>query len=347
MAREPHRYDPPLRGRLGLLPLDVAHRPTAEELAFDKVGLRLKATMRPRTAAPSREVFDHYRDLMSRRAQDCPGQWSMPLADRAVFRTHLLRPFGTITNTAMWVRWEDDVHTMNIWLNVNPTRTLRHLLEAYPDESFLGATLESLPLEQFFGVSAAARHPPTLDGNDNAFDDLRTVRASMGENHAAAFLATFERQVRRWVCEVAAPHDVGFREAESGPTTILHSDHLEVEVPWWQVAIRDVEVYFERWRPNAPTLMNRISKHDPGGGPAPQTIVAHCLRRRSVRTVCPQGKQPVWQAQCAKPQRHHGRLHDPHGRHSMRSGDGPTRPGARGILNIVMEPGKRTSLSVA
>jgi hypothetical protein len=259
MAREPHRNDPPLRGRLGLLPLDVVHRPTAEELAFDKVGLRIKATLRPRTVAPSREVFEHYRDLMCQRAEHRPGQWSVPLADRAVFKTHLLRPFGTITNTTMWVRWEDDVHTMSIWLNVNPTRTLRHLLVAYPDESFLGATLDSLPLEQFFGVSPGALHPPTLDGNDNAFDDLTAVRASMGENHAAAFLATFERQVRRWVCQTAAPHEAGFREVENDAATTLLSDHLEVDVPWWQVATRDVEVYFERWRPNAPTLMNRIN----------------------------------------------------------------------------------------
>lgn len=259
MTSQPHDINPPLRGRLGLLPLDVVHPPTPTELAFDKVGLRIKATMRSRTAATSREVFDHYRYLITQRAHSNAGVWSVPLGDRAVFRTQLLRAFGTISNTSMWVRWEDDAHTMNIWLNVNPTRTLRHLLSAYPGESFLGATLESLPLEDFFGVSPGALSPPTLDGNDNAFDNLTLVRESMGENHAAAFLATFERQVRRWVCETVAPFGVGFREETSGVSTVMIFDQLEITVPWWQVAIRDLEVYFERWRPNAALLMNRIN----------------------------------------------------------------------------------------
>jgi hypothetical protein len=251
--------NPPTRGRNGVPPLEVAYAPRATELAFDKLGLRVKAVMKSLQPAPSRDVFDHYREIMIRRAILSNGLWSSPMPERAVFRTKLKRKFGTITNTTIWARWEDDRHTMNIWLNVNPTRTLRHLLARYPGEGYLGAVLESLTLEDFFGVTPEATHAGTLDGNDNVFDDLRYVREQMSENHAAAFMATFERQVRRWFCEAVAPYQGGFREEGAGLSTWLASDCLGIEVQWSNVVIRDLEVYFERRRSNAAALMNRIN----------------------------------------------------------------------------------------
>lgn len=259
MTVMPCDINPPPRGRLGLAPLDLAYPPRAEEMAFDKLGLQVKAAIQSLSPAPSREVFERYREIMIGRALSSHGLWSVPRGERAAFRTKLNGKFGTITNTSMWARWEDDVHTMNIWLNVNPTRTLRHLLARYPAESYLGAALETLSLEEFFGVTPDAAIASTLDGNDNAFDDLNFVRANMGDDHAAAFMATFERQVRRWVCEVAAPFQGGFRVVTGDHSNFLISGNLGVEVQWSDVAIREAEVYIERRRPNAAFTMNRIN----------------------------------------------------------------------------------------
>lgn len=254
-----HGSNPRPRARRGFLPLTMANVPRPEELTFDKVGLRVRATMGALQEAPSRDVFEHYRSIMIERAQSNPGVWSVPKGERAVFRTKLIRKLGTIADTVMWARWEDEAHTLNIWMNVNPTRTLHHLVRRFPEENYLGAALESLPVEEFFGVMPDVEPVATLDGNDNALADLDHARERMGADYGAAFIGTFERQLRRWVTDVVAPRRAGFREEASGRSTLLASDWLGIELEWSSLVIREAEVYVERRQPGAAHVMNRAN----------------------------------------------------------------------------------------
>lgn len=252
---------PSQRGRHGVPGLRLSNRPTASEMAFDKVVISIPGKVTSLLSDPPspREVMDGFREKLTRRAHNSAGMWSVPGQGRVRFDTALLRPFGTILRANLRTTWADDTHDLMLTLTVNPTRTLIHAMTAVEEASFAGAWLESQTTSTFFASAPEASSATTLDGNDNAFADLTRVRERIGEDHARGFASILERKLREWAIDVAAPQSEGF-EHRTGDGLLVGSDGVHrVALDWSHLFIRSAEIYCERRHGDAPQLMERIT----------------------------------------------------------------------------------------
>lgn len=248
-------------GRHGVLSLRIGNRPTASEMAFDKVVISVSGrvcTVLPNAPEPT-AVLDGYRDTLARRAEATRPVWSQPGAAPTRFHTKLSRPLGTVTGALLRTTWADTTHDLTLTLTINPTRTLIHALTMVDDRTFTASRLASLPLADFFAWSPIAASASTLDGTDNAFDHLDDIIARMGADHAGAFIAMFERKLKEWALEAVAPRGQGFRHDLTGGTLIGDNGVHRVSLNWSHLFLRSAEVYCERRHGGAVALMERLN----------------------------------------------------------------------------------------
>lgn len=255
------RVRPAQRGRHGVLSLRIGNKPTASEMAFDKVVVSVSGRMS--TALPvapeTRDVLDGYRDTLTRRADATRPVWSRPGAGPIRFDTKLSRPLGTITGARLRTTWADTTHDLTLTLTVNPTRTLIHALTLVDDRSYTAARLASLPLADFFAWSPIAASARTLDGTDNAFDHLDDIIERMGQDHAGAFISMFEGKLKEWALDAVAPRSEGFRHDIRGGTLVADNGVHRVSLNWNHLFLQSAEVYVERRHSGAPALMERLN----------------------------------------------------------------------------------------
>ena len=251
------------RSRHGIPSLRPSNTPTADEMAFDKVVVSIPGMMTSvlTNPPPVREVFEDFRATLGSRALNSSGLWSVPGQGHIRFDTTLRRPFGSIMAANLRTTWADDTHDLMLKLTVNPTRSLIHALTAVENVSYTGAWLASLPTSVFFASARDAMPAATLDGNDNAFADLLAITARMGPDHARAFLAIFERQLRTWALDAVAPREAGFSRSDSdnGPLLVADNGVHRVALDWRRLFVRSAEIYCERRHSDAPQLMERIN----------------------------------------------------------------------------------------
>lgn len=244
-----------------MLSLRLGNRPTASEMAYDKVVISVSGrvcTVLP-VAPEASAVLDGYRDTLTRRAEATRPLWSRPGAAPTRFDTKLSRPLGTVTGALIRTTWADATHDLMLTLTVNPTRTLIHALTMVDDRTFTGSRLAALPLDDFFAWSPIAASASTLDGTDNAFYRLDDIIARMGPDHAGAFISTFERKLKEWALEAVAPRGEGFRHDLRGGTLIGDNGVHHVSLNWSHLFLRSAEVYCERRHGDAPALMERLN----------------------------------------------------------------------------------------
>lgn len=249
------------RGRYGVPGLHLPNRPTANEMAFDKLVITIPGRLCSTLVEPPppAEVLDSYRALLRQRAGTSGGLWSSPGPARTRFNTKLSRQWGTITGTALRATWADDVHELVLTLTVNPTRTLIHALTMVDDDAYAGAGLEALSLERFFARSPVAATARSLDDSDNAFENLDYIISRMGRDHAAAFIGLFERKLKQWALEAVAPHAQDFQGDALGDALFRSNGVHRVSLDWSRLFLRSAEIYCERRHADAVGLMNRLS----------------------------------------------------------------------------------------
>lgn len=254
---------PRQRGRFGVPGLHLPNRPSAQEMAFDKVVVsvsgRLISALEP--AQEPSDALDGYREAMRRRYFRPGSGWSRPGGAASGFDT-TSKGWGTIAETKVRVRWAKEAHEISVTLTLNPTRTLLHALSMIEENGDAAADLGYLPLAAFFGRSApvvASAAATTLDGSDNAFDHLGLLTERMGRDHAAAFIGPYESQLKRWTLEAVAPPEAGFSHDTSGPILTAINGVHRVAVDWGHLFLRSAEIYCERRHADAVALMNRMS----------------------------------------------------------------------------------------
>lgn len=213
MATDPRwSVRPRQRGRFGVPGLHLPNRPSAQEMAFDKIVVTVPGHLQSISGDPTSpsEVFDGYRQILLRRAEASEWIWSHPALARASFKTELTQSWGTISGAAIRARWADDVHELSLRLTLNPTRSLIHALAMVSDAEDANEAFAALHFRDFFASTTAVTTARTLDSSDNAFDHVDHLVERMGSDHGRRFISIFEEKLKQWALDAVAPLSEGF-----------------------------------------------------------------------------------------------------------------------------------------
>jgi|GEM_PF-5712741 len=260
------RIRPRQRGRAGFKALTLDNRPTASELAYDKLVVTVPGhvTRIRHDAHPQDDpvetglLIDSYRDAIGRRSA-LTGAWGLPGAGPDYFKTKLLNPVGTISGAQFNTKLAHAGLGILLTMTLNPTRTLIHALASVQDEPDATVALARLSPELFFARSPRAVSARTLDGSDNAIHDLTYVVDRLGSDFAGTFTGIFEQKLKQWALNAVAPDSVGFSHLSDG-VALAGTDGLHgVMLHWDRLYPAEAEVYFERRHGAAPGLMDRLT----------------------------------------------------------------------------------------
>ena len=254
------------RGRAGFKALTLDNRPTASELAFDKlvvtvpghVSLIQRGVHPLDEAVETRLLIDSYRDVIHRRAT-VSNDWGLPGKGPDYFKTKLLNPVGTISGAQFNTKLTHAGLGILLTLTLNPTRTLIHALAAVQDEPDAAVALARLSPAMFFARSPQAVSARTLDGSDNAIDDLTFMVDRLGSDFARTFISIFEDKIKQWALNAVAPDSVGFSHMSDGVDLLASEGRHGVKLHWERLYPAEAEVYFERRHGAALELMDRLT----------------------------------------------------------------------------------------
>ncbi len=102
----------------------------------------------------------------------------------------------------------------------------------------------------FFGlVPERLRLPPSLDGGDNYLPEHPSARELLGDDPFAAFMPIYIAQVQTLLSRVLSEHDGGV--ALDGSQQVLASPDGVIQLDWGDVAVPQIELYFERFHRKA------------------------------------------------------------------------------------------------
>ncbi|WP_417621942.1 hypothetical protein [Parasphingorhabdus sp.] len=145
---------------------------------------------------------------------------------------------------------------IDIWLSLNPTRTLSHLIHAlgeaqgsvFPEDQTFFDLISELPALSFF--SAHSGVPRSLDGKDNWLSDLTTVRRCLGPDPFSVFLPIFCEKVTQYAALFLAPNYDALTSS-NGSSTEITVPGISATIEWGLVRIQQIETYYERYLPYA------------------------------------------------------------------------------------------------
>lgn len=252
---------PRQRGRFGVPGLHRPNRPSAQEMAFDKIVVTVPGhfqSIADDPISPS-EVFDDYRQILLSRAETSEWVWTHPVLSRASFKTELTRARRTISGSVIRARWADEVHELTLQLSLNPTRTLIHALAMFGGDQNVSDGLEALHFQNFFASTPGVGTARSLDGNDNAFDHLDELVSRLGRDHSRMFITIFEEKLKQWALDAVAPLSGGFSWIDREERLIADNGTHRVVLDWQRLFVRSAEIYCERRHGDAVGLLNRLT----------------------------------------------------------------------------------------
>lgn len=202
------------------------------------------------------------------------GQWRTTLADgRAFFATRLSDPalpwlrnhdanrsgvtvetvqpsLLTLSLKISATRCSETEGAIIAELSANPTRTLASLIARFGDQEDFRARIFSMDVLTFFGVAVGPSGiPRSLDGSDNYLLDRPPVRSLLGDDPFAAFIPIYIAQLQNLLSRTLSEYDGGFQF--DGSDQVIASSDGEIRLSWGQIAVPQVETYFERFHRNA------------------------------------------------------------------------------------------------
>lgn len=262
MATDPRwAIRPRQRGRHGVPALHLPNRPSAQEMAFDKIVVTVPGQLQSVSVDPTppSEVLEGYQQILLRRAEASEWVWSHPALARASFKTELTRSWGTISGAAIRARWADDAHELSLRLTLNPTRSLIHTLAMVGNAEDASEGLAALRFRDFFASTTAVTTARTLDSSDNAFDHVDHLVERMGRDHGRTFISIFEEKLKQWALDAVAPLSEGFSWIDREESLIADNGRHRVVLDWQRLFLRSAEIYCERRHGDAVGLLNRLT----------------------------------------------------------------------------------------
>lgn len=232
-------------------PLEWHRPPTADEALIDRLKIAIPVTARFPTEGLLQEWLAHLSDnllddvrLTGNGNSLRPGVWKIPIVERGWTVGGDI--VATVTGTAARLHFN---------LDLNPTRTLAHLLTQYQPHQF-----HALRGKDFFIANAAlARGGPSLDQRDNMIPARHIPRALRErENIGTAFLDTFEQGLQRLVLDTMMTFPGAPMVNYAGPAIISQERAIEdtpsrriggpqtLTVNWGGITLKQCEVYWER-----------------------------------------------------------------------------------------------------
>ena len=233
---------------------------------IDRLAIRIGGAVGERaTPEGAGELFERYRSMMLERAGHVSA-WSAPsVSQRHKCETVFTPNASTISFASLKAEWAYDRVLLSLRMDLNPTRTLVHLLPEAVQSADAAAMLRAMDPTHFFATSADAAPAPTLDGNDNALAGLRAVFDALGDDAISNFIVIYDQQIRQWATEAVAPVVFGFRSREERRGIYSSNDETEVLLQWPLLTILKAEAYVERRHTGAVALMDRLSRRIPAG----------------------------------------------------------------------------------
>jgi len=142
-------------------------------------------------------------------------------------------------------------------LDLNPTRTLAHLLERYPAGEwplFWGL--------DFFRVEDEAPATATLDRRDNFIQDFSQVGGTAYASRARSlsrYLEIYERALARLVQDLFCPPAADQRVTYENSRIVAEGDGRRVEIEWGSLSLLQCECYWERASPSALAFVRHVA----------------------------------------------------------------------------------------
>lgn len=138
----------------------------------------------------------------------------------------------------------------------NPTRTLASLLARMEVAADFRARIIGMEAFEFFGLpSPGERAPPSLDNRDNYLPDHISLREVLGPDPFAAFMPVYFAQLRDVIDRILSEHPTDM--TWNGRIQIFGGRDGSVELDWGDVAVPQIETYFERFHRRAQAAVRR------------------------------------------------------------------------------------------
>jgi hypothetical protein len=256
------RQLPPARERYksGMRSLDWDVAPNADEAFIDRVRISVSGSVQYLTE----DGDDRYRALLNGGPSG-----SFLHADYRIFGTgHSVRPgFRMKVMKGSSILWGElklsplfgrDGCRLQLDLQLNPTRTLSHLLGRYSIED-----IESLDAAAFFALDPApVATAISLDANDNMVADFAAFSGTFFHTRTSyirRFLAAYERALKDALIEHLCPVQQGFIVGDDCDDIVARSDFCSVQVGWSELSVGQCEVYWERQTTSALDVVRHLA----------------------------------------------------------------------------------------
>lgn len=259
------------RGRMGLQRFNTDLCPSLHEMAVDRV--RLKVSGRWAARGPRSEMLNRFQDYLQYIGTADPVFERVGTRGRRSFLTIRKTAPLTLRGNITLVRDLDAPNNLFVNLDVNPTRTLEHLLQQYGHRrDFAVAVAEMLPVE-FFQRSPAPRI--ASGGSENFISYVSLARLRLGNDIFGSFLPIYVGQLRAWVEQTLFwgeyhhlfRHTNGVTEIATyfGDPSEARPEDFVVRLDWSQVSLNLTEVYFERHHGQAHLAVERLARSSLAG----------------------------------------------------------------------------------
>ncbi|MEZ0498206.1 hypothetical protein [Sphingomonas sp. IW22] len=260
MAMHP-RYDlrPRQRSRNGVKALDLAARPTRDDMMIDLIRMRVTGWISATSRDAVHDLFRRYRAALTSR-EDQNRAWSAISDKPSEYYRTTFRPGANwlMNETFLDARQDADRVKVSLSISINPTRILHHPLVALPDQMAREELLAMVP-QAFFAAAAIEQGDMALGGADNAVPRPIEAQEKLGPAFADAFIEIVEVQLRRWVLDAIGPVSAGFVHWQEETRLIARSEAMALRLDWANLIVLYAEANFERRHSSAEALMERLA----------------------------------------------------------------------------------------
>jgi len=229
--------------------------PHIDEWRVDKLQLVIKGSWSARSADISREYLDNT-------GHPPVGHWFKQPNVHPAFRTIKTRWPARSTIPMLEIEWRrspDGSGQIKVTVSANPTITLHHLLARYGDAPDFAGAVAALPFDEFFDRAPDARLQRSLDGRDNWLPDVSALNTALPDRPFEHFLPIYAEQLQQLVAALVIPDgcsEIGYH----GPTMVMDSPETTVSIRWGEIAVPQIETYFERYHSRAVPVMRAAAQ---------------------------------------------------------------------------------------
>ena len=240
------------RSRTALRAFSEDLQPLLQEISIDKVRLKFVGQWTTRASAA---------DYKSYLAVPNPDVLWLKAPEQSVDRVKLkslVRPHSTISGLEITIGgFTGSRGKISAIVQCNPTRTLAHLLQRFPDEGDFPQLISALSAPDFFAPHEVAL-AESLDGNDNWIEDMDRLIAALGADPFSAFLPIFVIKLFDLILHLVSP------DQETSPTVdgcdfVYRSDASEIRLNGDIASIVSIETYFERHHSRAAAIVKTMA----------------------------------------------------------------------------------------